>query len=116
VEVGACNESEINARCECAKDNYILTVEAEAKALVHTATQSVVPRAYAYFNTLSSKSEFASINRFSSKFGQCLDETLAALQELEERIDSCKTLKEASKLREKVGECGLKVGKLCGLL
>lgn len=92
VEVGACNESEIRARCECAKESYILTVETEAKALVHTATQSVVPRAYAYFNTLSSKTGFPSINRFSSKFSQCLDEALRSLEELEEETENCETL------------------------
>ncbi len=79
IEVGACNEAEITARCECAKENYILTVENEAKAMVYTATQSVVPRAYAYLNTVSTKSELPSINKFSARFGECFDGALNVL-------------------------------------
>jgi hypothetical protein len=31
-------------------------------------------------------------------------------------LESTKSLKEASLLRQKVGECGVKLSKLCGLL
>jgi glutamine synthetase type III len=62
-----------------AKDNYILTAETEGKAMVYTANQSVVPRAYSYLNTVSSKSELPSIKKFADKFGHCFDGVLSAL-------------------------------------
>jgi glutamine synthetase type III len=96
VEVGACSEREIRARCECERQRYMLTVETEAKALVHTATQSVIPRAYAYLNTLPSQSSHTHVNRFSERFAAALDDALKSLEELEIALDSCTQLKEAS--------------------
>ena len=57
----------------------MLTVETEAKALVHTATQSVIPRAYAYLNSLPSQSSYTHVNRFAERFGAALDEALKSL-------------------------------------
>ena len=79
MEVGACSKREIKARCECEKERYMLTVETEAKALIHTATQSVIPRAYAYLTTLPSKSSYTHVNRFSERFGAALDDALRSL-------------------------------------
>lgn len=55
------------------RDNYIMVAEAEAKALVYTAHQCVLPRAFAYTNTLGTNSSKTAIKKYVERFSSTLD-------------------------------------------
>lgn len=50
-----------------------MVAEAEAKALVYTAHQCVLPRAFAYTNTLGTNSSKTAIKKYVERFSSTLD-------------------------------------------
>lgn len=83
---------------------------------MNTASQKVIPRAYAYLNTLNIKTSFKSISKYAERFGESFDEVLLSLEDLEDFLGKCNGLKESFVLRNKVGKVGERLSKLCGLL
>ena len=118
-QIGACSKAEVAARCEVMRDNYRLTVEAEARALVNLAFQKIVPRAMKYLQTVESHglgSSKRGLKVYSEKFVKALDAALLSLEELRAESEKEIDYKVACFLREKTAAVGEQLSDLCAML